>query len=76
MLSKYSQRHSYHLVDPSIMPFLTSVSCLSLTIGGVLYFHGHIFGMQTLIFGLFCRNKARDIADIPPPKIVIFLSFL
>ena len=52
MLSKYTQRHSYHLVDPSIMPFLTSVSCLSLTIGGVLYFHGHIFGMQTLIFGL------------------------
>ena len=52
MSSKYTQRHSYHLVDPSIMPFLTAISCLSLTIGGVLYFHGHIFGMQTLIFGL------------------------
>ena len=52
MSSKYTQRHSYHLVDPSIMPFLTAISCLSLTIGGVLYFHGHIFGIQTLIFGL------------------------
>ena len=52
MSSKYTQRHSYHLVDPSIMPFLTAISCLSLTIGGVLYFHGHIFGMRTLIFGL------------------------
>jgi heme/copper-type cytochrome/quinol oxidase subunit 3 len=46
------QRHAFHLVDPSAMPFLTSVSALTLVIGGSMYFHGYILGIETTFFGL------------------------
>jgi len=55
MLQKYSiyaQRHAFHLVDPSVMPLLSSISALTLTTGSVLYFHGYSLGLQTTIFGL------------------------
>lgn len=50
--SKYGQRHAYHLVDPSIMPLLSSISALTLTIGCVMFFHGYLFGLTTLSFGI------------------------
>jgi hypothetical protein len=53
MFSHYAQRHAYHLVDPSILPFITSISALSLTLGSVLYFHGYSGGFESTIFGLF-----------------------
>jgi len=46
------QRHAFHLVDPSVMPFLTSVSALTLVIGGSMYFHGYVLGIETTFFGL------------------------
>jgi len=54
MFSFSKQRHAFHLVDPSILPFITSISALCLTTGSVLYFHGYTFGIQTTFFGLFC----------------------
>ena len=51
-LSFYTQRHAYHLVDPSILPFMSSLCSLCLTSGGVLYFHGYSGGIETTIFGL------------------------
>lgn len=50
-LSFLTQRHAFHLVDPSIMPLLSSLSALTLTTGSVLYFHGYSFGLQTTLFG-------------------------
>lgn len=50
--SLFTQRHAFHLVDPSIMPIITSMGALTMTIGGVLYFHGYSFGYPTLAFGL------------------------
>jgi hypothetical protein len=50
--SFYTQRHAFHLVDPSILPFLTATSALALTLGGVLYFHGYTLGFETTLFGL------------------------
>lgn len=52
-LSFYTQRHAFHLVDPSVMPFLSALSALTLTTGSVLYFHGYSFGLETTIFGFF-----------------------
>ena len=52
--SLYSQKHAFHLVDPSIMPFITSLCCLTLTTGSVLYFHGYSGGLETTLFALFC----------------------
>ena len=52
-LSRYTQRHSFHLVDPSIMPFITAFAVLTMTVGGVLFFHGYNLGFQTILFGLF-----------------------
>ena len=53
IFSYYTQRHAYHLVDPSILPFLTSISALSLTLGSVLFFHGYTGGLESTLFGLF-----------------------
>jgi hypothetical protein len=50
--TKLLQRHSFHMVDPSIMPLVTSIACLILTNGGVLYFHGFLLGLETTLFGL------------------------
>jgi cytochrome c oxidase subunit 3 len=49
--SKNVQRHAFHLVDPSIMPFISSLSALTLVTGSVLYFHGYSFGLQTTTLG-------------------------
>jgi len=52
--SLFAQRHAFHLVDPSGLPFLTSISALSLTTGSVLYFHGYSGGLEATFFGIFC----------------------
>jgi hypothetical protein len=49
----FTQRHAFHLVDPSIMPLLSSLSCLVTTLGAVLYFHGFVAGLNVQLFGLF-----------------------
>jgi len=51
--SLYTQRHAFHLVDPSIMPFITALSALTLTSGSVMYFHGYTLGLETTFFGFF-----------------------
>ena len=51
-LSSYTPRHAFHLVDPSVLPFITSISALSLTLGSVLYFHGYSGGLESTLFGL------------------------
>lgn len=50
-LSVFTQRHAFHLVDPSVMPLLSSISALTLTTGSVMYFHGYALGFQTTLFG-------------------------
>jgi hypothetical protein len=50
--SFYTQRHAFHLVDPSVLPFMTSISALCLTLGSVLYFHGYVGGLESTLFGL------------------------
>jgi len=52
MFTLFTQRHAFHLVDPSILPFLTSISALCLTTGSVLFFHGFQGGFETTLFGL------------------------
>ena len=50
----YTQRHAFHLVDPSVLPLLGAISSLCLTLGSVLYFHGYSGGFESTVFGLFC----------------------
>lgn len=38
-ISKFYQKHPFHLVDPSPWPFFASISAFSCAIGAVLYFH-------------------------------------
>jgi cytochrome c oxidase subunit 3 len=49
----YTQRHAFHLVDPSVLPLLGAISALCLTLGSVLYFHGYSGGFESTVFGLF-----------------------
>jgi hypothetical protein len=53
MFSFKTQRHAFHLVDPSVLPLLTSIGALSLTLGSVLFFHGFSGGLESTFFGLF-----------------------
>lgn len=48
-----NSKHTYHLVTPSPWPLLTSFAALILTFGGVMYFHGYLFGSLLLPLGLF-----------------------
>ncbi|KAM3374159.1 hypothetical protein P3S68_012873 [Capsicum galapagoense] len=47
-----SQRHSYHLVDPSPWTILGSLRALETTIGGVMYMHSFQEGATPLSLGL------------------------
>lgn len=47
-----SQKHPYHLVDPSPWPLLGSLGALASTIGGVMYMHSFTGGGTLLSLGL------------------------
>nr|GMD79486.1 cytochrome C oxidase subunit 3 [Ipomoea batatas] len=47
-----SQRHSYHLVDPSPWPISGSLGALATIVGGVMYMHSFQGGATLLSFGL------------------------
>jgi len=51
-ISFFTQRHAFHLVDPSVMPFISSISALTITVGSVMFFHGYILGLETLFLGI------------------------
>ena len=46
------QKHTYHIVTPSPWPICGAVGALSLTVGGVLYFHNFAIGGSTALMGL------------------------
>ncbi len=48
-----SNRHSFHLVDPSPWPFVAATSAFMMTFGGVLAMHSYIGGTFLVRFGLF-----------------------
>jgi cytochrome c oxidase subunit 3 len=50
--SKYSQKHAFHLVDPSVLPLVTAFSALTITIGAVMYFHGFFYGFLVMVIGM------------------------
>ena len=45
------QKHPYHLVEPSPWPVLGALSAFVLAIGGVLFMHGHDYGVATIGVG-------------------------
>jgi cytochrome c oxidase subunit 3 len=47
-----TQKHPFHLVDPSPWPLFASLSAFSSTFGGVMYMHGYIGGGNLLSLGL------------------------
>nr|NP_943692.1 cytochrome c oxidase subunit 3 [Chara vulgaris]AAP92175.1 cytochrome c oxidase subunit 3 [Chara vulgaris]WAK98793.1 cytochrome c oxidase subunit 3 [Chara vulgaris] len=51
-MSMSSQKHPYHLVDPSPWPIFGSLGALASTIGGVMYMHSYTGGTLCLSLGL------------------------
>jgi cytochrome c oxidase subunit 3 len=49
--SKTEQRHGFHLVDPSPWPLTTSLSLLTMAVGGIMYVHTYQGGGFILFFG-------------------------
>lgn len=45
-----SQKHSFHIVDPSPWPILTALSLFSLALGATLYLHRYQFGGFLFLF--------------------------
>lgn len=52
-MSQNTQKHPFHLVDPSPWPFFASLSAFSTAVGAVMYFHGYIGGELLALLG-FC----------------------
>jgi cytochrome c oxidase subunit 3 len=57
---RIDQRHPYHLVDPSPWPLVCSFGALTMTFGGVMWFHSYsgggyalLTGMLTVIFTMY-----------------------
>jgi len=48
-----TQKHPFHLVDPSPWPIVGATAAFTATTGGVLYMHGYSGGKSFLFFGLF-----------------------
>lgn len=48
-----TQKHPFHLVDPSPWPLFGATSAFIITTGGVLYLHGFSGGGSFLFFGFF-----------------------
>jgi len=47
-----SQKHAFHLVDPSPWPLISGISALMLTFGFAMYMHGYTLGRFTWKLGL------------------------
>jgi cytochrome c oxidase subunit 3 len=47
-----SQKHPFHLVDPSPWPLAGATAGFTMTTGAVLYMHGYVGGGSLFIFGL------------------------
>jgi len=47
-----TQKHPYHLVDPSPWPLVASFGCFFLTFGFVMFFHGYIGSSLMMFTGL------------------------
>lgn len=47
------QSHPFHLVNPSFWPFLGAWAGFVLLSGTLLYMHGYVGGLVTMLFGLF-----------------------
>jgi cytochrome c oxidase subunit 3 len=60
-LSKMSQRHGFHLVDPSPWPLVCSGSVLSTAVGAVMYFHSYSGGGLILTIGLVMTTFGMSI---------------
>jgi cytochrome c oxidase subunit 3 len=67
--TKNTNKHSYHLVDPSPWPIISAFSAFILTFGGVLFMHGYLgggflwkFGFSMILFMMFCwwRDVIRE----------------
>ena len=47
----HSAKHPYHLVDPSPWPIVGAIAALALTVGGVLFMHGNLWGNVVMPLG-------------------------
>lgn len=52
------QRHSYHLVDPSPWPLLSSICSINMTLCFCLFFHGIEDDGMFVFFSIFCLVNA------------------
>ena len=52
-LNVNTEKHPFHLVDPSPWPFIASIGCLFFTFGMAMYFNGYGGSMWLLNCGLF-----------------------
>lgn len=51
LITKNTQKHPYHLVDPSPWPLVASLGCFFLTFGTVMFFHGYSGGNMLFTTG-------------------------
>ncbi|MBX9697637.1 MAG: cytochrome c oxidase subunit 3 [Alphaproteobacteria bacterium] len=76
------KKHPYHLVDPSPWPFVASLSALLLTVGAVLFMHGHdkitlFIGLLMLLFtmGGWFRDIIKESRTEHTSKVKLGLRY-
>jgi cytochrome c oxidase subunit 3 len=51
-MSQNTQKHPFHLVDPSPWPLVASIGGFTMTSGGVMYMHNYIGGGSVFLLGV------------------------
>jgi len=52
-MSQNTQKHPFHLVDPSPWPLVAAIGGFTMTSGGVMYMHNYIGGGSIFLLGVF-----------------------
>ena len=73
-MNNNTQKHSFHLVDPSPWPLLTAFSVLILLFGTVLYTHSYING--GFAWTLMSLNGFFSLIHYVPLSILVVLFIL
>src|SRR3546814_19568310 len=80
-----AKTHDYHILPPSIWPFIGSMSALVMAVGGVMWLHeyaggGYVFlaGVAGILFTMFSwwSDVLREApAGAHPPAVQLYLGY-
>ena len=79
----HEKNHDYHILNPSVYPFVAAVSAFILMFGAVLFFHGSgpwmmligLVGVLYVMYGWWSETIAESFAGDHTPVVLIGLRY-